>query len=317
MLRFNTDIGRLEVWRNDHWATILGETSASIAARGLYGGGDPDTNVIQYVTLATTGDSIDFGDLSRGHRHVAACASRTRAVFGGGYKTGPGATNVMEYVEVATLGNAVDFGDRSSTTGHSWGALSNSVRGLWISTPSANNVIDFFTFTSTGNTTDFGDNTFTVRDPAGLSSPTRGIIGGGVANNNDISYVTIASEGNAVDFGDLSFVQSGTGANYGRATGSNGVRGVFGPHNESPTVVYQYITISSTGNTQYFGDYLVSNEFSAGSSSSTRMIASGTNNPSVNNIDYIQIATTGDAKDFGDLIQLTPVSGCSNGHGGL
>ena len=25
MLRFNTDIGRLEVWRNDHWATILGE----------------------------------------------------------------------------------------------------------------------------------------------------------------------------------------------------------------------------------------------------------------------------------------------------
>ena len=119
MLRFNTDIGRLEVWRNDHWATILGETSANnsnssggTGTRGLYGGGDPDTNVIQYVTLATTGDSIDFGDLSRGHRHVAACASRTRAVFGGGYKTGPGATNVMEYVEVATLGNAVDFGDR-------------------------------------------------------------------------------------------------------------------------------------------------------------------------------------------------------------
>ena len=26
MLRFNTDIGRLEVWRNDHWATILGES---------------------------------------------------------------------------------------------------------------------------------------------------------------------------------------------------------------------------------------------------------------------------------------------------
>ena len=79
-----------------------------------------------------------------------------------------------------------------------------------------NNTIDYVTIASTGNTTDFGDNTFTVRDPAGLSSPTRGIIGGGVANNNDISYVTIASEGNAVDFGDLSFVQSGTGANYGK-----------------------------------------------------------------------------------------------------
>ena len=27
--------------------------------------------------------------------------------------------------------------------------------------------------------------------------------------------------------------------------------------------IIEYITISSTGNTQYFGDYLVSNEFSA------------------------------------------------------
>ena len=29
MLRFNTDIGRLEVWRGDHWATILGQESSS------------------------------------------------------------------------------------------------------------------------------------------------------------------------------------------------------------------------------------------------------------------------------------------------
>ena len=40
MLRFNTDIGRLEVWRGDHWATILGESpSLDGGARGLFGGG--------------------------------------------------------------------------------------------------------------------------------------------------------------------------------------------------------------------------------------------------------------------------------------
>jgi hypothetical protein len=40
MLRFNTDIGRLEVWRGDHWATILGESpSLNGGARGLFGGG--------------------------------------------------------------------------------------------------------------------------------------------------------------------------------------------------------------------------------------------------------------------------------------
>jgi hypothetical protein len=40
MLRFNTDIGRLEVWRGDHWATILGESpnlgvNGALGARGL------------------------------------------------------------------------------------------------------------------------------------------------------------------------------------------------------------------------------------------------------------------------------------------
>ena len=50
MLRFNTDIGRLEVWRNDHWATILGESpnlgdtnnsnsTGGTGTRGLHGGG--------------------------------------------------------------------------------------------------------------------------------------------------------------------------------------------------------------------------------------------------------------------------------------
>jgi hypothetical protein len=40
MLRFNTDIGRLETWRGDHWATILGESpNLNGGARGIFGGG--------------------------------------------------------------------------------------------------------------------------------------------------------------------------------------------------------------------------------------------------------------------------------------
>ena len=68
MLRFNTDIGRLEVWRNDHWATILGEspnlgdTNASAGesrggtgTRGVFAGGNAPslTNTIQYVSIST------------------------------------------------------------------------------------------------------------------------------------------------------------------------------------------------------------------------------------------------------------------------
>ena len=70
MLRFNTDIGRLEVWRNDHWATILGEQSATNSSRAFFGGGytqsgTPTSNAIDYVSIQTTGNSVDFGDLTR------------------------------------------------------------------------------------------------------------------------------------------------------------------------------------------------------------------------------------------------------------
>ena len=65
MLRFNTDIGRLEVWRNDHWATILGESpnlgdqnntnsAGGTGTRGLFAGGyilTPDRDVNDYITI--------------------------------------------------------------------------------------------------------------------------------------------------------------------------------------------------------------------------------------------------------------------------
>ncbi len=78
MLRFNTDIGRLEVWRNDHWATILGESpnlgdqnntnsSGGTGTRGLFAGGNGPgvTDTIQYVTIDTLGNAQDFGNLTQ------------------------------------------------------------------------------------------------------------------------------------------------------------------------------------------------------------------------------------------------------------
>ena len=64
MLRFNTDIGRLEVWRNDHWATILGESpnlgnqlvsnsAGGTGTRGLRAGGNSTSDVIDYITIET------------------------------------------------------------------------------------------------------------------------------------------------------------------------------------------------------------------------------------------------------------------------
>jgi len=34
------------------------------STRGVFGGGQPNTNVIQYVTIQSTGNATDFGDLT-------------------------------------------------------------------------------------------------------------------------------------------------------------------------------------------------------------------------------------------------------------
>ena len=90
-----------------------GLASCSSSTRGLFGGGygvspTPATvNIIDYITIATTGNTTDFGDLISGTRFLAACSSSTRGVFGGGYSS----SNVIQFVTIATTGNATDFGD--------------------------------------------------------------------------------------------------------------------------------------------------------------------------------------------------------------
>ena len=80
-------------------------------------------NVIQYVTIATTGNTTDFGDSLTGG-YGAGGASPTRGVSGGGYSanapTGEsgGFTDVIDFIEISTTGNAKDFGDLSVAKRH-------------------------------------------------------------------------------------------------------------------------------------------------------------------------------------------------------
>ena len=113
MLRFNTDIGRLEVWRNDHWATILGESPelgdqranagesrVGTGTRGLFAGGYvPGGNCtaeVDYITIATLGNANDFGNLVNARHGGGNCADRTRAVYAGGRgPTTPGGSDTV------------------------------------------------------------------------------------------------------------------------------------------------------------------------------------------------------------------------------
>ena len=69
-------------------------------------------NVIDYITIASTGNATDFGDLSNTSYNNAACSSTTRGVFALGNSSGT--VNIMDYITIASTGNATDFGDLAS-----------------------------------------------------------------------------------------------------------------------------------------------------------------------------------------------------------
>lgn len=297
---------------------------------GLFGGGftGANTNVIDYITIATTGNATDFGDLTTATYSLAACSSSTRGLFGGGRNGG--IVNTIEYVTIATVGNATDFGDLTTATEYI-AACSSSTRGLFgggsIALFSAIvNTIGYVTIASTGNATDFGDLTLARSELASCSSSTRGVfIGGGVPApdyyNNTMDYVTIATTGNATDFGDVA--GRGSASTKGGAACSNSTRGLLGGGSgdgSSRTTYINYITIATTGNTTYFGALTNSLEQTPGAcaSATTAVWGGGNTGANTNVIQYVTIASTGNAIDFGDLtVARSYMGACSDSHGGL
>ena len=95
--------------------------------RGVWGGGyNPTQNTMDLITIATTGNATDFGDLTEASRGIGAASSCTRAVFANG---DPGYSADIDYVQIATTGNGVDFGDSTQARRGSAGC-SNGHGGL-------------------------------------------------------------------------------------------------------------------------------------------------------------------------------------------
>jgi len=331
-IRFNTDSAKLEYFDSLQWLEMeafnneLGGGTGSntgLGNRGVFAGGYTFTNVIQYITITTLGNSQDFGDLSGQRNNMASASSSSRGVFAGGYKVG--STNTIEFVTIASTGNSQDFGDLNSALTDTKGC-SSSTRGLFgggNTNPTIVNTIDYITIASNGvNAQDFGDLSQSRSAPGSCSSSTRGVFAGGAtvtspspSTVNTIDYITISTTGNAADFGDLSL------SRYRLAACSNSTRGLFFGGRTTPTNynIIDYVTIASTGNAQDFGDLTAVRQLPGPVSSPTRAVIGGGDTPAGNTIDYVTILSTGNAIDFGDLI--TPViemgGSLSNGHGGL
>ena len=333
-IRLNTDSQKLEFFAQDRWyefatnsPNLAESTDAAAGTRGIWSGqaswpsAPYNTSVIDAVSLASTGNTFDFGDNTEARRGGGQCASNTRALLAGGYNNSGNRSNTIDFVTISSTGDGTDFGDRT-TIGNAVAAAGNQTRGVFLgaSTPSSTNIIDFVTIASTGNAVDFGDATNTNNNNTGFGSPTRGIFGANGPNGN-VMFITYATTGNATDFHNFS---------HGRtelpAGGSNTTRGIFagGERQPSGTSVdtIDFMIIPSLGDFINFGDLTKVIRGAGGAASPTRLVIAGGSNPDspngFNSIEYVTFSTQGDAVDFGDLTLVKHAyNGTSNGHGGL
>ena len=85
--------------------------NVSSATRGVFGGGEGDAlvNIIEYITIASTGNVTDFGNLTVARDYGMAASSSIKGIFGGGYA--PGNSDVIDSITIASTGDAADHGD--------------------------------------------------------------------------------------------------------------------------------------------------------------------------------------------------------------
>ena len=240
---------------------FINTSALASTTRAVFGGGatkNPDSsfsNVMQYVTILTAGNSTDFGDLTVGRQGTGAHSNSTRGIFASGGVSGS-RSNVMDYITIANTGNATDFGDLSSILSVT-GGTGSSARAIFAGGFASSvqvREMQYVTIASTGNATNFGSLVADRQGVGGCSSATRAVFAGGYHNSNGnyntIEYVTIASTGDATDFGDLTSSQAGI------ATGtSNGTIGVY-----LYSTFENSITIASTGNGTAFTDSSVAHD---------------------------------------------------------
>ena len=165
-------------------AQKFGIAGCSNPTRGLYMGGsisgtenDPANQRINidFITIASTGNAQDFGDLSEKRAQSGAASNSIRGiVFGGRYSP---TQNIIDFVNIATLGNSIHFGDMTRSTSRDGGAMASSTRAAYgggdqviPSTVNPVNTIEFVNIATEGDSVDFGDLTQARKHLGGISN---------------------------------------------------------------------------------------------------------------------------------------------------
>jgi len=211
------DFGNL----TDSGRRVFNTVSSSTRAVNLGGYKDSasaNVNIMDYIEIATTGNALDFGDVTTSRRAGGHCNSPIRGILGGGYSNTY--EKIIEYLTIASKGNTVRFGELINA-GYGQGGVSDGVKGIFGggnqdgTATGHRSEVSYITIASEGNAIYFGDLTVARDGLAGASNSIRGVFAGGQSGPsrvNVIDYIAISTGGNALDFGDLSNIRKGFAA---------------------------------------------------------------------------------------------------------
>ena len=329
-MRFNSDSQKLEYWNGSIWLQIhTFSPNLDGGARAVFHSGRiasaSDKNNIDYITISTAGNAIDFGDSTQSteSNNTSCVSSRIRGIYAGGYQHPGGHHNQIGFITFSSTGNSTDFGNLTQSR-RAIAGVSNATRGVFCGglSPTNRDTIDFVTIASTGDAVDFGNLTQARQSGTAMSSPTRGVIYGGYFHPSYVAneFITIASTANAQEFGDA---LDTSGNRYNPSGISNSIRGLVagGIREPAQTKYIESYQLATFGNGIGFGDLSTNTRSKNGTASPVRGVFAGGRSPAdpgTAGIEYVSMQTEGDAVNFGDLTQARyEHAPMSNGHGGL
>jgi len=251
-----TDFGDLTAARGNGTFGLASRT------RGVFGcgydaGPNTSTNIIDYITISSTGGAVNFGDAAYLVEGARGFSNETRGVFAFGFqRTDWAVKKDMQYFTIASTGNAVDTGIDITIDHRQGAAFASPTRGIWAGGVSGLNAISYMTISTLSQTADFGDTAVDKGEGAvGCSNAVRGIYFAGLKSpgsaGGDIEYITIATLGNAIDFGDA------TVARYTCMPAASPTRGINAGGTPASRNVIEYVKIMTTGNAVDFGDLTI------------------------------------------------------------
>ena len=249
------DFGFLTTKRGNGCFTFASRTRA-LFGNGYESPANTSTNVIDFFTIASTGNGTDFGDARKKVEGAVGVSDSVRGIHSFGFQRTDWAYQTdLQVTTIASTGSTVDGGFDAVVQHSAGGACQSPVRGIFAGgNPGATNVIDYITIQTLGATADFGDLINGSESPSMASNAVRGIHFVGEytpgSNTDKIEFITISTLGNAQDFGDSTY------ASKSHMSTSSSTRAVQagGGNPATPLNTMCFVSIATRGDAVDLGD---------------------------------------------------------------